>query len=394
MNLPYLTLGFLGVVLVLQLVALLRRREALELERLERLLRDELRANREELMAALQRMNDTLLLQGQNVTETTTNRLEQLRDSVDRRLQLLQQENAAQLDRMRQTVDEKLQSTLEKRLGESFRLVSERLEQVHKGLGEMQTLANGVGDLQRVLTNVKARGTWGEVQLEALLEQFLVPSQYERNVATKGTNARVEFAIKLPGRGCPEETVWLPIDAKFPQEDYLRLLEAHDRADAAGAEAAAKALESRILACAKDIAEKYLNPPKTTDFGILFLPTEGLYAEVMRRAGLSEEIQRKYRVMIAGPSTLWALLSSLQVGFQTLAIEKRSGEIWALLGAVKKEFQDYGQLLGTLKKKLTEASNTIEKVEGRSRAVERKLRDVSATDTPQLLGMPVLEEQE
>ena len=232
------------------------------------------------------------------------------------------------------------------------------------------------------------------MQLEALLEQCLVPSQYERNVATKGTNARVEFAIKLPGRGCPEETVWLPIDAKFPQEDYLRLLEAHDRADAAGAEAAAKALESRILACAKDIAEKYLNPPKTTDFGILFLPTEGLYAEVMRRAGLSEEIQRKYRVMIAGPSTLWALLSSLQVGFQTLAIEKRSGEIWALLGAVKKEFQDYGQLLGTLKKKLTEASNTIEKVEGRSRAVERKLRDVSATDTPQLLGMPVLEEQE
>ena len=394
MNLPYLTLGFLGVVLVLQLVALLRRREALELERLERLLRDELRANREELMAALQRMNDTLLLQGQNVTETTTNRLEQLRDSVDRRLQLLQQENAAQLDRMRQTVDEKLQSTLEKRLGESFRLVSERLEQVHKGLGEMQTLASGVGDLQRVLTNVKARGTWGEVQLEALLEQCLVPSQYERNVATKGTNARVEFAIKLPGRGCPEETVWLPIDAKFPQEDYLRLLEAHDRADAAGAEAAAKALESRILACAKDIAEKYLNPPKTTDFGILFLPTEGLYAEVMRRAGLSEEIQRKYRVMIAGPSTLWALLSSLQVGFQTLAIEKRSSEIWALLGAVKKEFQDYGQLLGALKKKLTEASNTIERVEVRSRAVERKLRDVSATDTPELLGMPSLDGQD
>lgn len=390
MNPLYLTFALLALVFVLQLVALFRRREGAELERLERLLREELRSNREELAATLQRTNETLLVQGQSLTHAVNERMEQLRAVVERQLQLLQQQNTAQLDKMRQTVDEKLQSTLERRLGESFKLVSERLEQVHKGLGEMQNLATGVGDLQRVLTNVKARGTWGEVQLEALLEEGLALSQYERNVATKGTNERVEFAIKLPGRGCVDESVWLPIDAKFPQEDYLRLIEAQERADAAAAEVAAKALALRIRASAKEIAEKYLNPPKTTDFGILFLPTEGLYAEVMRRPGLCEEVQRLHRVMIAGPSTLWALLSSLQVGFQTLAIEKRSSEIWSLLGAVKNEFQQYGELLGALKKKLHEATNTIGKVEVRSRAVERKLREVTISDSSALSGIPAL----
>lgn len=398
----YLILALLGLVLILQIVALFRRREnapdyGSRFEQMERALRDESRtqreeaaqqakANREELASSFQRLNETVMLQGQAMAVSANEKMEQLRAVVDQRLQTLQQENTAQLDQMRQTVDEKLQSTLEKRLGESFKLVSDRLEQVHKGLGEMQTLATGVGDLQRVLTNVKTRGTWGEVQLEALLEQVLTPAQYERNVATKGTETRVEFAIKLPGRGRDkEEIVWLPIDAKFPQEDYLRLVEAHERADTVGGEAAAKALELRIRACAKDIAEKYLNPPMTTDFGILFLPTEGLYAEVMRRGGVSESIQRQHRVMIAGPSTLWALLNSLQVGFQTLAIEKRSSEIWNLLGAVKTEFEKYGTILGSVQKKLMEASNTIDKVSVRSRAIERKLREVESADPIALL---------
>ena len=284
---------------------------------------------------------------------------------------------------MRVTVEEKLQGTLEKRLGESFKQVSDRLEQVHKGLGEMQTLAAGVGDLKKVLTNVKTRGGWGEVQLGALLEQMLTRDQYERNVKTnESRDELVEFAIKLPGRGdAQEDMVWLPIDAKFPTEDYQRLAEAQEKGDAGAAEEAARVLASRIKLCAADICNKYLNPPRTTDFGIMFLPTEGLYAEVIRRPGLVEAIQREYRVVIAGPTTFAALLNSLQMGFRTLAIQKRSSEVWNVLGAVKTEFGKFGVILDGVKKKLDQASNTMDDAAKRSRAIERRLRDVQELPT-------------
>jgi DNA recombination protein RmuC len=280
---------------------------------------------------------------------------------------------------MRATVDEKLQGTLEKRLGESFNQVSERLEQVHKGLGEMQALATGVGDLKRVLTNVKTRGVWGEIQLEALLEQILTPDQFERNVRTQENSAEaVEFAVKLPGRGEQDgrEVVWLPIDAKFPIEDYQRLMDAQEISDLTTAEQAGKMLEATIKNCAKTICEKYLNPPVTTDFGIMFLPTEGLYAEVIKRTWLVETLQRECRVIVAGPTTLAALLNSLQMGFRTLAIQKRSSEVWKLLGAVKTEFGKFGTTLDGVKKKLDQASNTMDDAAKRSRAIERKLRNV------------------
>ena len=333
---------------------------------------------REETAAALKVFNESLGGQMGKLTESNEKRLEALRTSVEDKLKAIQQDNTAKLEQMRQTVDEKLQGTLEKRLGESFKLVSERLEQVYKGLGEIQTLASGVGDLKRVLTNVKTRGTWGEVQLAALLEEVLTPDQYATNVATReGSSERVEFAIKLPGRGeNRDEVVWLPIDAKFPVEDYQRLVEAQEAADAEAAEAAGRALEARVKACAADISNKYLNPPHTTDFGVLFLPTEGLFAEVIRRPGLAEAIQRECRVMIAGPTTLWSILNSLQMGFRTLAIQKRSSEVWTLLAAVKTEFGKYGDVLARVQKKLQEASNTIDTAAVRTRAIERKLRGV------------------
>ncbi len=324
------------------------------------------------------------------LTESIEIRLEALRNAVDGKLKSIQEDNAKQLEQMRATVDEKLQGTLEKRLGESFKQVSERLEQVHKGLGEMQSLATGVGDLKRVLTNVKTRGGWGEIQLEALLEQMLSPDQYERNVQTKESSGEVvEFAVKLPGRGPAGDVVWLPIDAKFPIEDYHRLVEAQDRADGEAAEEAVKMLANRIKACARDIAEKYLNPPQTTDFGIMFLPAEGLFAEVLRRTGLAESIQREYRVTIAGPTTLAALLNSLQMGFRTVAIEQRSGEIQKLLGAVKNEFGKFGDLLDGVKRKLDQASSTMDEAARKSRTIERRLRDVQAlpaTETQTLLA--------
>jgi DNA recombination protein RmuC len=301
--------------------------------------------------------------------------LELLRQGIDGQLAAMRASSEARLEEMRKTVAEKLEGTLEKRLGDSFRLVSERLEQVHKGLGEMQTLASGVGDLKRVLGNVKTRGTWGEVQLGAILEQVMAPGQYEANVATRpGGGARVEYAICLPG---PDDaTVYLPIDAKFPQEDHLRLIEAQEAGDAGACEAAGRALEARVRACAREIAEKYVAPPHTTDYAILFLATEGLYAEVMRRAGLVEALQREHRIMVAGPSVLAALLNSLQLGFRTLAIEKRSREVWSVLGAVKTEFGKFGEVLDRVRKKLDEASGVIDKAGVRKRAVERKLRDV------------------
>ena len=305
-------------------------------------------------------------------------KLEAMRKTMHTQLQALQEDNTRKLEQMRATVDEKLQTTLEKRLGESFKQVSERLEQVYKGLGEMRTLATGVGDLKKVLTNVKTRGTWGEIRLSHILEQILTPDQYDVNVATKKkSNDRVEFAIKLPGQDADKEKiVWMPIDSKFPQEDYQRLMDAQEAADKELAEKSVKNLETRIKAEAKYIKEKYLDPPNTTDFGIMFLPVEGLYAEVLRRPGLCDTLQREYRIVVTGPTTLAALLNSLQMGFRTLAIEKRSSEVWELLGVVKTEFGKFGQVLAKTKKKLKEASNTIGQAEVRTRAIERRLRKV------------------
>jgi DNA recombination protein RmuC len=303
-------------------------------------------------------------------------RLTEIREVLEVRLRELQTDNTAKLEQMRQTVDEKLHATLEQRLGESFRLVSDKLEQVHRGLGEMQALAGDVGDLKRVLTNVKTRGVWGEVQLGALLEQMLAPGQFEANVATiPGSKDRVEFAIRLPGHDAP---VWLPVDAKFPREDWERLQQAHDRADASAADEASRALEARIRAEAKRIRDKYLAPPHTTDFALLFLPTEGLYAEVVRRAGLVDELQRSHRVVLAGPTTLAALLNSLQMGFRTLAVERRTSEVWAVLGAVKTEFGKFGDVLARTRQQLQTVSQSLDTAEVRSRAIVRRLRDVES----------------
>jgi DNA recombination protein RmuC len=358
-------------------------------ERTERAVRDEFSRNRTEAATAAQQSREAVDTSLKNVGDSLDRRLGAMRETIEARLGKIQEENTKKLDEMRQTVDEKLQGTLEKRLGESFKLVSERLEQVYKGLGEMQSLAVGVGDLKRVLTNVKARGTWGEVQLERMLEQVLCPEQYDKNVATKDGGERVEFAIKLPGRGDDKaEIVWLPIDAKFPIEDFQRLQDAQEKGDADQAEAAAKQLEIRIKGCAGDICEKYLNPPKTTDFGILFLPTEGLFAEVVRRPGLPDLLQSKYKVVVAGPTTLWSILNSLQMGFRTLAIQQRSSEVWKLLAAVKTEFGKYGDILDKVQKKLQEATNTLDSASVRTRAIERKLRDVQelpASDAPSVL---------
>jgi len=341
------------------------------------------RAQREEGAAQVARLAQQLQQQVADLSRSVQMNLSEVRGTLEARLATLQQGNEAKLDAMRATVEEKLQTTLEARLGESFRLVSERLEQVHRGLGEMQTLASGVGDLKRVLTNVKTRGTFGEVQLAALLEQVLTPEQYATNVSTRpGSKERVEFAVKLPGRedGTP---VWLPIDAKFPAEDYERLLAAHDAADTAAIDAAGRALETRIRTEAKTLREKYVEPPHTTDFGVLFLPTEGLFAEVLRRPGLTEALNRELRVVIAGPTTLFAMLNSLQMGFRTLALEKRSAEVWQVLGAVKTEFGKFGDVLATLKKQLATASNTIEQAETRTKQMGRKLKDVEALPAEQ-----------
>lgn len=317
-------------------------------------------------------------------------RFERLKLAVESRLTAIQADNAIKLEEMRRTVDEKLHATLEQRLGESFKLVSDRLEQVHRGLGEMQTLAAGVGDLKRVLTNVKTRGTWGEVQLSALLEQLLTSEQFAANVVTRpGSNERVDFAIRLPGKG-DGAVVWLPIDAKFPIEDYQRLLEAQDRVDPAAMEDAARAIELRLKSEARSIHEKYVSPPHTTDFALLYLPVEGLYAEVLRRPGLAETLQRDWRISLAGPTTLAAMLNSLQMGFRTLAIEQRSAEVWAVLGAVKTEFGKFGEALAHTKKKLDEASNSIAKAETRTRQLTRKLKEVEAlpvAESEQLIGV-------
>ncbi|MGI1660073.1 MAG: DNA recombination protein RmuC [Desulfitobacterium sp.] len=394
------------------------------LERQERLSQEELARNREEshslsrqareeMSQSLKRFNDSQLTQMAEIaslqrsqldifakqmntlSQTTEQKLELMRKTLEDRLLLIQQDNAQKLELMRVTVDEKLTSTLEQRLGESFKMVSDRLEQVHKGLGEMQTLASGVGDLKKVLTNVKTRGTWGEVQLGTLLEQILTADQYSTNVVTKaGSKDRVEFAINIPAKDGEGRLIYLPIDAKFPIEDYDRLIDAQEQCDLSRIAEAEKALEYRIKTEAKSIHEKYIDPPNTTDFGILFLPIEGLYAEVLRRPGLCEMLQRDYKVVIAGPTTLAALLNSLQMGFRTLAIEKRSSEVWNLLSAVKTEFGKFTEILEKTQKKLQEASNTIETATRKSRSIGRKLKDVQSLPVEESAALLAAGEEE
>jgi DNA recombination protein RmuC len=336
------------------------------------------KSQREELNNSFKMISDQLTSRLDALTKTNEDKFDKLQEKVSSNLKEIQNNNDKKLEEMRVTVDEKLHSTLEKRLGESFKIVSERLELVHKGLGEMQNLATGVGDLKRVLTNVKTRGTWGEYQLENLIEQILTPEQYAKNIATKkGSNDRVEIAIKMPGRGDKnDEPVWLPVDAKFPLEDYQRLIDAQDIVDLETMETAAKALEQRIKLEAKNISQKYIDPPNTTDFAFLFLPIEGLYAEILRRPGLFDQIQLDYRVTIVGPTNFLAVLNSLQMGFRTLAIEKRSSDVWKILGEVKTEFGKFGDVLDKTQKKLQEASNVIDSASVRTRAIERKLKDV------------------
>ncbi|MCT9123515.1 DNA recombination protein RmuC [Cupriavidus gilardii] len=411
-----------GTAELLQRLADWRERGERDSERLERSLRGEVaeaaRLGRDETSEQMMRFQQTLSAQMTHIatlqnnqidmfaqqlaklTESNERRLGEVRTTLEQKLKDIEANNAARLDEMRRTVDEKLHATLEQRLGESFRMVSDRLEQVHRGLGEMQMLAQGVGDLKRVLTNVKTRGTWGEVQLEMLLQQILTPEQYARNVETvPNSGARVEFAIRLPGKevgvgnaaGNGNGTVWLPIDAKFPKEQYERLTDAQEHGDVDGVAAAGRELEVAIKREAQTIAEKYLSPPATTDFAILFLPTEGLYAEVLRRPGLTDLLQRNHRVTVAGPTTLTAVLNSLQMGFRTLALEKRSSEVWEVLGAVKTEFGKFGDVLARTRDTLERAARNIEQAEVRSRQMARKLRKVEALPSEaaeQLLGLP------
>jgi DNA recombination protein RmuC len=335
------------------------------------------REAREELSRALATFSQTISTQMGSIAGVQNQQSEMLRGAVEQRLERLQQDNSAKLEQMRQTVDEKLHATLEQRLSQSFQQVSERLEQVHKGLGEMRSLAAGVGDLKKVLSNVKTRGVMGEVQLGALLEQLLTREQYATNVATRpDSRERVEFAIKLPGAGGDAGPVWLPIDAKFPLEDYERLQAAQEAGEPLSVEIAAKSLEARVRLEARAISEKYLEPPHTTDFGLLYLPFEGLYAEVLRRPGLFEQLQRDWRVTLCGPTTLSALLNSLQMGFRTLAIERRSSEVWKVLGAVKSEFGKFAEVLASTKRQLETVANSIDAAETRTRQIERKLKDV------------------
>jgi DNA recombination protein RmuC len=346
-------------------------------ERTDRSVREEIAKNRQEASDAARQSRQESAESIKNFSESVVQTLDALKTGVETRLVSLQADNAKQLETMRATVDEKLQGTLERRLTESFAQVSQRLEAVFKGLGEMRELAVGVGDLKKILGNVKTRGIWGEVQLGAMLEEILMPDQFGVNVRTKDGRDCVEYAVKFAGRSDDGDGVlWLPIDSKFPLADYQRLVEAQERADPQAAEEAAAQLEMQVKKCAADICDKYVNPPKTCDFAILFLPTEGLFAEVMRKPSLAESVRLQYRVMIAGPTTLWAILTSLQVGFRTLAIQKRSSEVWNLLAAVKTEWSRYGEMLAKVQKKLEEAHNTIESAAQRNRAIGRQLREV------------------
>ena len=419
--------AFLTVSAILLIIVLIRMRSDGS-SKIEQAVRDELRFGREEsaksardlreeVSASQKNVVDTMVKtigemgksqndqlksiakRIQELTESNAAVIDKLRSTIDTQLKYLQESNEKKLDQMRQTVDEKLQSTLEKRLGESFKLVSERLEAVQHGLGEMQNLATGVGDLKKVLTNVKTRGTWGEVQLGALLEQILTPDQFDKNVTIKaGSQESVEYAIRLPGKdNSLESCIWMPIDSKFPQEDYLRLVEAADAADIDAVQRATAALIRSVHSSAKEIRDKYIEPPKTTDFAILFLPTEGLYAEVLRQPGQVEKIQQDHRIVIAGPTSLSAILNSLRIGFRTLAIEKRSSEVWQILAAVKTEFGRFGDVLSKVKKQLNTASNTLDQTGIRTRAMERRLRAVEELpleSTAKILELPDDDEYE
>jgi DNA recombination protein RmuC len=413
--LVYATLGALAVVVALVVAVLLRQgsaaasrtdaaREAATIAarldvlastsaELERHLRQDLANARTEQAGAAQTARAEIMATLAQLTQANETRLESIRATLEQRLDLLRHENAQKLEQMRATVDDKLQTTLEARLGQSFKQVSDRLEQVHRGLGEMQTLASGVGDLKRVLTNVKTRGTWGEVQLGMLLSEVLTPQQYESNVETvPGSRKRVEFAIRFPGRGPQGPPCWLPVDAKFPLDDWQRLQDALERADVPAADAARKALAEFLRLQAKTIHDSYVSPPHTTDYAILFVPTEGLYAEMMSRPGFGEQLQRDYRVMLTGPTNFLALLNSLQMGFRTIAIEQRSSEVWRVLGAIKTEFHRFGVILAKTKKKLDEASNTIDEARGKTTTITRTLRDVELLpddQARQLLGPPL-----
>ena len=416
-----LLLAFIAVLIVVNLAILVRLITRKDANHAEQTVRSELREGRDEaakrshelraeVAGSLDKTAQTLsttmgqlgnvqkqqlegvTTQVQALVETNQQRLEGLRATISEQLGEMREANEKKLEEMRRTVDEKLQGTLEKRLGESFKLVSDRLDAVHKGLGEMQSLATGVGDLKNVLTNVKVRGTWAEYQLEAILEQVLTPDQFDRNVATyPDSSERVEFAIRLPGRSDdPEDCVWLPIDSKFPQEDYLRLTEAAQAGDSEAVAQSTRELLRSVTNSAKTIAEKYLNPPKTTGFAVLYLPTEGLYAEVLRQPGLVSQLQQDHRVVVSGPTTIAALLNSLRLGFRSLAIEQQASEVWQVLGAVKSEFGRFGEVLAKVKKQLATASNTIEKTEQRTRAMARQLRDVeeiSSDDSVDLLDL-------
>lgn len=413
---------------VLLLIVLLVKRSQIDTESIGSSLREEVRRSRRDASTASKELREEVSTRLESSTETLVKtvgelgktqserldaitksvegltssnelRIEKVRETLDKRIRSLQENNEKKLDEMRQTVDEKLQTTLEKRLTESFKVVSENLEAVQRGLGEMRTLASGVGDLKRVLTNVKSRGTWGEVQLGALLEDVLTPEQYEKNANIDlATSEAVEFAVRLPGKDAddPDSYVLLPIDSKFPQEDYQRLVDASEIADADGVKSASAALIRSVKGFAKDIHDKYIRPPRTTDFAIMFLPTEGLYSEILRRPGQVDELQRKYRVVVAGPTTLSALLMSFRMGFQTLAIEKRSSEVWRVLGAVKSEFGVFEKFLARIKKQLDTASKTLDDSGKRTRAMERKLRSVEQLPNEEavaLLGIDELEQE-
>lgn len=379
-----------SVVAVILGIVLLVRGNRFDPGALERALRDELRLGREEAARAARQLRKESARSAAAGREETGRAISGVREGVEQRLRDLQASNESKLDQMRRTVDEKLHETLEKRLGESFRTVSVQLEAVHKGLGEMQSLATGVGDLKRVLSNVKARGTWGEVQLGAILEQVLTPDQFDRNVSTKkGSREVVEFAVRLPGSG-DGEVVHLPIDSKFPHEDYARLVEAAEAGDSDAVLKASADLARAIKKSAQDIRDKYLDPPHTTDFALMFLPTEGLYAEILRQGGLSEELQQTYRVVIAGPTTLSALLSSLRMGFRTLAIEKSASEVWRVLSAVRTEFGKFGGFLDRVKSQLATASKTLDEAGTRTRQMEKRLKgfeSLSDAEARDVLGM-------
>ena len=380
-----LTLLCAALAVVLLLVNLFRGNA--DPERARRELREELRSAREEARLSARELREEVT----KSIETTQASLERVRGTLDQRVRELQEGNERKLDEMRRTVDEKLHDTLEKRLGESFKLVSDRLDTVHKGLGEMQHLATGVGDLKRVLTNVKARGTWAEVQLGAILEQVLTPEQFGKNVSIRSDTAeRVEFAVRLPGPlDDPATCVWLPIDSKFPQEDWRRLQDASDQGDVAAVQAASDALMRTVRAAAREIHDKYVHPPASTDFAIMFLATEGLFAEVLRHPSMVSDLQLQYRVVVAGPTTLAAILTSLRMGFQTLVVEQRAAEVWRVLGAVKTEFGKFGDVLDRVQRQLNTASRTIEETGQRSRAMEKKLR--SAERLPEAEAALVLE---